>query len=150
MVLPSAPSLLSRPSRELAESPSSKESLPKTVPAIENYTFLHTNSNTPNTVSEADLSGSLSLALSLLPSLFTCSWCERVSASPGWVPSYEWMEMREGCEREQKRVGRVRKKERGRCDACSRRMENKRQYHFLPAGFPVGVNWGRVQQKVDS
>lgn len=57
--------------------------------------------------------------------------------------------MREGCEREQKRVGSV-EEERGRCDACSRRMENRRQYRFPPAGFPVGVNWGKVQQKVDS
>lgn len=95
------------------------------------------------------ISLSFCLSASLPLSLFTCSWCERVSASPGWVPSYEWMEMREGCEREQKRVGRVRKKG-GGVMLCSRRMENKRQYHFRPAGFPVGVNWGRVQQKVDS
>lgn len=71
----------------------------------------HTNSNTPNTVTKADLSLSfflllsLSLSLSLSPSsLFACSWCERVSTTPGRVPSYEWMEMREVCECERKRV----------------------------------------------
>lgn len=36
--LPSPPSLISRPSRELAESPSSRESLPNTVPAMVNNT----------------------------------------------------------------------------------------------------------------
>lgn len=98
----------------------------------------------------------VSLTVCLAPSLFSLAFLPlhlllmwtRISLA--WPSGFVWMGGNKRGLRAWAKEGGESKKERGRCEACSRRMENKRQYHFLLAGFPVGLNWGRVQQKVDS
>ena len=157
MFLPSPPSLISRPSKELAESPSSRDSLPNRLPAMLNNTSLWvTHSVTQPGLCQRQPQRSplpichrflfpsfLPKRLLVLSSLSTCSWRECVEATPGWAspPLHEWKETSEVHEW-RKEVGEVGEGWKGgKYDAFSGRREKRRQGGFF--FFFFSFHWGR-------
>lgn len=159
MFLPSAPSFTSIPSKELAESPSSRESLPNGLPAMLNNTSLrgtHSQQHNPVLCERQPERSRLLIAHRFSPFLLpkqilalhflsTCSGqeCVEALAEHLLVCMNEKQPEKAGCMSKERRWG---VEGRRYCAFFKRRKKEGRSIFSL--GFPAGINWEKEQKRI--